>query len=168
MKKKLSNRRIASLAEKLCVRQSELLELLNVSRSYLHRISSGERPLNGPVLEKINRLQLSEEKPSAKIPSVETVAKKFCERQSGVAQKKIHDLQDTLQQLQATQDAIAYITQLTPQLPARSLEHDWCKLHLRRLKHRLPKNIGEQRALWEAELAARGAEKRYWEKLVEG
>ena len=166
MKKNSSNRSIASLAEKLCAKPSELLELLNVSRSYLHRISSGERPLNGSVLEKINRLQLTEEKPSAKIPSVETIAKKFCERQSGVAQKKIHDLQDALQQLQATQEAIAYITQLIPQLPTRSLEHDWCKLHLRRLKHRLPKNIGEQRALWEAELEGFQAEARYWERMV--
>jgi transcriptional regulator with XRE-family HTH domain len=165
MKKKSSNRRIASLAEKLCAKPSELLELLNVSRSYLHRISTGERPLNGSVLEKINRLQLTEVKPSAKIPSVETVAKKFCERKSLVVQKKIHDLQDALQQLQATQEAIAYITQLIPQLPARSLEHDWCKLHLRRLKHRLPKNLGEQRALLEAELAGLVAEVRYWDNV---
>ncbi len=165
MKKKSSNQRVASLAEKLSAKQSELLELLNVSRSYLHRISTGERPLNGSVLEKINRLQLAEVKRSAKISSVESISKKFCERQSGVAQKKIHDLQDALQQLQATQQAIAYITQLIPQLPARSLEHDWCKLHLRRLKHRLPKNVEEQRALLEAELAGLVAEVRYWDNV---
>jgi transcriptional regulator with XRE-family HTH domain len=163
MKTKSSNRRIASLAEKLCAKQSELLELLNVSRSYLHRISTGERPLNGSVLEKINRLQLADVKPSPKNPSVETVSKKFCEQKSLVAQKKIHDLQDALQQLQTIQESIAYITQLIPQLPARSLEHDWCKLHIRRLKHRLPKNLGEQRSLWEAELAGLMAEVRYWE-----
>jgi hypothetical protein len=168
MKKKSSNSRIASLTEKLCAKPSELMELLNVSRSYLHRISTGERPLNGGVLDKINRLQLTDEKRSAKIPSGEIVGKKFCERRSGVAQKKIYDLQAALQQLQATQEAIAYITQLIPQLPARSLELDWCKLHLRRLKHRLPKNIGEQRALWESELAGLVVEVEYWEKMVEG
>ena len=168
MKKKSSNQRVASIAEKLCAKPSELLELLNVSRSYLHRISTGERPLNGSVLEKINRLQLAEVKPSAKISTVESISKKFCERRSGVAQKKIHDLQDALQQLQATQDAIAYISQLIPKLPARSLENDWCKLHLRRLKHRLPKNVEEQRALWKAELVGFQAEARYWERMVEG
>jgi len=36
------------------------------------------------------------------------------------------------------------------------------------LKHRLPKNLGEQRALWEAELAGLVAEKRYWERMIEG
>ena len=168
MRKKSSNRRIASLAEKLCAKQSEILELLNVSRSYLHRISTGERPLNGSVLEKINRLQLIDENPTAKISAVKTISKKFYERKSLVTQKKLQDLQDELQELHATQEAIAYITQLIPQLPARSLEHDWCRLHLRRLKHRLPKNLGEQRALWEAELAGLVAELRYWERMVEG
>lgn len=167
MKKKSTNRRIASLADKLCAKQSELLELLNVSRSYLHRISNGERPLNGSVLEKINRLQIAYEKPSAKIPTTEIIGKKFCGRRLGVAQKKIHDMQDKLQHLQATQAAIVYITQLITQLPPRSLEHDWCKLHLRRLKHRLPKNVEEHRALWEAELVGFQAEARFWERKIE-
>jgi len=163
MKKKSSNSRIASLAEKLCAKQSELLELLNVSRSYLHRISTGERSLNGPVLEKINRLQLTNDKPSAKSSSVETVGKKFCEQQSGVAQKKIHDLQDALQQLQATQEAMAYTARLIEKLPPESIEYDWCKLHQRRLSHRLPDRLEEQRAFWEAQLAGLMAEVRYWE-----
>lgn len=168
MKKKSSNRRIASLAEKLCAKQSELLELLNVSRSYLHRISTGERPLNGSVLEKINRLHIVDEKPPAKIPTTKNIGKKFFERKHGVAQKKIHDLQAALQRLAATQEAIVYVSRLLDQLPSQSLEHDWCKLHLRRLKHRLPKNAEEQRALLEAQLAGLVAEVRYWEKMVVG
>jgi hypothetical protein len=168
MKKKSSNRPIATLAEKLCAKPTELLELLDVSRSYLHRISTGERPLNGRVLEKITRLQLIDTKTSTKIPSGKPISKKFCERKSGVAQKKLNDLQDALQHLQATQEAIAYTALLIKKLPPQSIEYDWCKLHQRRLLQRLPKQPEEQQAAWEAQLAGLMAEKSYWEKRMVG
>ena len=168
MKKKSSNRPIATLAEKLCAKPAELLELLDVSRSYLHRISTGERPLNGRVLEKITRLQLIDTKTSTKIPSGKPISKKFCERKSGVAQKKLNDLQDALQHLQATQEAIAYTALLIKKLPPQSIEYDWCKLHQRRLLQRLPKQPEEQQAEWEAQLAGLMAEKSYWEKRMVG
>jgi hypothetical protein len=168
MKKKLSNRPVVALAERLCAKPSELLELLDLSRSYLHRISTGERPLNGRVLEKITRLQLKDTKTSTKIPSAKPISKKFCEQKSGVAQKKMNDLQDALQNLHATQEAMAYIGRLIDKLPPQSLEYDWCKMHQRRLSHRLPKQTEEQRAEWEAQLAGLIAEKSYWEKRIQG
>jgi hypothetical protein len=77
----------------------------------------------------------------------------------------MYDLNDALEQLKAAHAAIDYVTQLLDKLPASSLEHDWCKLHLRRLKHRLPKQPAEQRAIWEAQLAGLAAEQRYWERV---
>jgi hypothetical protein len=58
---------------------------------------------------------------------------------------------------------MAYTARLIEKLPPESIEYDWCKLHQRRLSHRLPDRPEEQRAFWEAQLAGLMAEVRYWE-----
>ncbi len=53
MKKMLSQRFIPQLAMKLAEKPSEMIELFGVSRNYLHKLSTGQRPLTGKLLEKV-------------------------------------------------------------------------------------------------------------------
>jgi hypothetical protein len=164
MKKPTSQRFVPQLAAKLAAKPSELTELLGVSRNYLHKLSTGQRPLTGRVLETLIRFEqhTSSKKPNA-IPTQE-IPKTNCLRRVSVIQKKINDLMQELDALRQTEEALGYVTHLRHQLVAKSLEHDWCVLHLRRLKHRLPKQPELQRAEWEAKLSGLHAEKKYWEK----
>ncbi len=164
MKKTVSPRFVPQLAMKLAAKPSELTELLGVSRNYLHKLSTGQRPLTGRVLETL--IQFEQYTPSKKphaIPKQE-VPKNNCLRRVSVIQKKINDLMQELDTLRQTEAALEYVTHLRNQFVAKSLEHDWCTLHLRRLKQRLPKQPDLQRAEWEAKLAGLHAEKKFWEK----
>ena len=78
--------------------------------------------------------------------------------------KKINDLQSALSRLKQTEEALVYVSYLSHQFESKSIEHDWCTLHVRRLKHRLPKDPDLQRAEWEAKLAGLLGERKYWER----
>ena len=164
MKKPTSHRFVPQLAVKLAAKPSELTELLGVSRNYLHKLSNGQRPLTGRVLETLTQFEqhTSSKKPHA-IPTQE-ISKTNCLRRVSVIQKKINDLMQELDSLRQTEEALEYVTHLRNQFVAKSLEHDWCTLHLRRLKQRLPKQPDLKCAEWEAKLAGLHAEKKYWEK----
>ncbi len=164
MKKITSRNRLAQLALQLGAKQYELSELLEISRTMIHYIAKGERPLTGRVLEKMELFRIDVHSSNLKRPKPNGIGRTECSRKASVADKKINDVRDELQFLKETEDAIYNISWLLEKFPSRSKEHDWCKLHLRRLKHRLPKNPDMQRAEWEAKLAGLEAEKKYWEK----
>ena len=152
------------LAAQIGAKQSELIELLGVSRSMYHKVSTGERPITRRVLEKMELFRLDGHTSEKKRPTTNEISSGDCSRKASIADKKINDVRDELQFLKETEDAIYNVSRLLEKFTARSKEHDWCKLHLRRLKHRLPKNSDVQRAEWEAKLAGLEAEKKYWEK----
>ena len=173
MKKIPSQRFLQQLATKLAAKPSEMLELFGVSRSYLYKLSLGERPLTGQMLEKAAAFAMKESALKSKAPSAAhknlqasgTISKADCARNAARVWKKIKDLQLAMQHLQKTEEAIEYVSQMCDQFEPKSKEHDWCVLHLRRLKHRMPKNPELQRTEWEAKLAGLEAEKKYWEKV---
>ena len=164
MKKITSRNRLAQLALQLGAKQYELSELLEISRTMLHYIAKGERPITGRVLEKMELFRLDGHTSEKKRPTTNEISSGDCSCKASIADKKINDVRDELQFLKETEDAIYNVSRLLEKFTARSKEHDWCKLHLRRLKHRLPKNPAMQRAEWEAKLAGLEAEKKYWEK----
>jgi hypothetical protein len=172
MKKLPSQRFIPQMAKKLAAKPSEMVELFGVSRNYLHKLSTGQRPLTGKLLEKVASLSLKDNGFKAIAPSLkqqqsnDEQSKTSVARKIAVAEKKINDLREELNLLQQTEDAMQYVAHLCDQFESKSFEHDWCKLHLRRLKHRLPKDPDMQRAEWEAKLAGLLAERKYWEKKV--
>jgi hypothetical protein len=53
MKKIPSQRFIPQLALKLAAKPSDMVELFGVSRNYLFKLSTGQRPLTGRMLEKV-------------------------------------------------------------------------------------------------------------------
>ena len=175
MKKIPSQRFIPQLAIKLAARPSEMVELFGVSRNYLHKVSNGQRPLTGKMLEKVAAFVEQDRGYKAGMPPASTVDRRphthssptVAERKVAVLNKKIDDLQSALSRLKQTEDALVYVGYLSNQFESKSVEHAWCKLHVRRLKHRLPKDPDMQRAEWEAKLAGLLAEKKYWEKKGE-
>lgn len=164
MKKITSRNRLAQLALQLGAKQYELSELLEISRTMLHYIAKGERPNTGRVLEKMELFHVDAIASEKKRPTPNEISREECSRKASIADKKINDVRDELQFLKETEVAIYNVSQLLEKFTARSKEHEWCKLHLRRLKHRLPKNPDMQRAEWEAKLAGLETEKKYWEK----
>ena len=164
MKRIPSRNRLAQLARQLGAKQYELSELLEISRTMLHYIAKGERPITGRVLEKMELFRLDGHTSEKKRTTNNQISRGDCSRKASIADKKINDVRDELQFLKETDDAIYNVSRLLEKFTARSKDHDWCKLHLRRLKHRLPKNPDMQRAEWEAKLTGLEAEKKYWEK----
>jgi hypothetical protein len=164
MKKGKSRNPINQLASLVGAKQSELIELLGVSRSMYYMVSRGERPLTGRVLEKMELFRIDVHSSNQKRSEPNGIGRTECSRKASIADKKINDVRDELQFLRETEDAIYNVSLLLEKFSVRSKEHDWCKLHLRRLKHRLPKNPAMQRAEWEAKLTGLEAEKKYWEK----
>jgi hypothetical protein len=172
MKKIPSQRFIPQLALKLAAKPSEMVELFGVSRNYLFKLSTGHRPLTGRMLEKVAAFATKDlgykgYEPSASRGNRQLQANSlptFGQRKIAVLNKKINDLQSALSRLKQTEDAMMYVGYLSNQFESKSVEHDWCKLHLRRLKHRLPKDPDMQRTMWEAKLAGLLGERKYWEK----
>lgn len=172
MKKMLSQRFILQLVMKLAAKPSEMVELFGVSRNYLHKLSTGVRPLTGKLLDKVASFATKDSGYKAIAPlhsqqqSNADQSKTIVARKISVAEKKINDLREELNRLHQTEEAMLYVAHLCDQFESKSFEHDWCKLHLRRLKQRLPKDPDMQRAEWEAKLAGLLAERKYWEKRV--
>lgn len=172
MKKIPSQRFIPQLALKLAAKPSEMVELFGVSRNYLFKLSTGQRPLTGRMLEKVaafveNDLGFKGYEPSASPVNRQLQSNSsstFAQRKVAVLNKKINDLQSALSRLKQTEEALLYVSYLSNQFEPKSVEHDWCKLHVRRLKHRLPKDPDLQRAEWEAKLTGLLGERKYWEK----
>ena len=164
MKKNGSRHPLTELSLKLGAKQTELLELLEISRPLLHLISTGKRPISGRTLRKIELFALADASTGKQKPPKNSITAKECNHKASVIKKKIYDLTDKLSALQHTENAIEYVSQVTGKFPVKSKEHDWCVLHLRRLKQRLPKQPDLQRAEWEAKLAGLNAEKKFWEK----
>jgi hypothetical protein len=172
MKKIPSQRFLPQLALKLAAKPSEMVELFGVSRNYLHKLSNGQRPMTGRVLEKAAAFVEKDRGYKAVMPSASPVNRQrqthssptVAARKVAVLNKKINDVQSALNRLKQTEDALVYVSYLSNQFESKSVEHDWCKLHVRRLKHRLPKDPDLQRTEWEAKLAGLLGERRYWEK----
>ena len=175
MKKIPSQRFIPQLALKLAAKPSEMVELFGVSRNYLFKLSTGHRPLTGKMLEKVAAFAIKDAAFKAGVPSTSPVNRQlqtnssptFAQRKTAVINKKINDLQSALSRLKQTEDALVFVSYLSNQFEPKSVEHDWCKLHVRRLKHRLPKDPDMQRTMWEAKLAGLLGERKYWEKKGE-
>ncbi len=175
MKKIPSQRFIPQLALKMAAKPSEMVELFGVSRNYLFKLSTGHRPLTGRMLEKVaafaeKDLGFKGYEPSTPPGNRQLQTNSsptFAQRKIAVLNKKINDLQLALSRLKQTEDALTYVNYLSDQFEPKSVEHDWCKLHVRRLKHRLPKDPDMQRTMLEAKLAGLLAEKKYWEKRGE-
>lgn len=172
MKKIPSQRFIPQLALKLAAKPSEMVELFGVSRNYLFKLSTGHRPLTGRMLEKVAAFAIKDAAFKASEPSTSPVNRQrqthssptVAERKVAVLNKKIDDLQSALSRLKQTEEALVYVSYLSHQFESKSIEHDWCTLHVRRLKHRLPKDPDLQRAEWEAKLAGLLGERKYWER----
>jgi hypothetical protein len=164
MKKNGSRHPLTELSLKLGAKQTELLELLEISRPLLHLISTGKRPISGRTLRKIELFALAAVSMGKQKPPKNSITAKECNHKASVIDKKIYDVTDKLAVLQRMEEAIEYVSQITGKFPVKSKEHDWCTLHLRRLKQRLPKQPDLQRAEWEAKLAGLHAEKKFWEK----
>jgi hypothetical protein len=172
MKKVPSQRFIPQLALKLAAKPSEMVELFGVSRNYLFKLSTGHRPLTGRMLEKVAAFAIKDAAFKAGEPSTSPVSRQLqskssstcTQRKVAVLNKKITDLQTAMSRLKQTEDALVYVSYLSTQFESKSVEHDWCKLHVRRLKHRLPKDPDMQRTEWEAKLAGLLGERKYWEK----
>jgi transcriptional regulator with XRE-family HTH domain len=164
MKKNNSRHPLTALSLKLGAKQSELLQLLEISRPLLHGISTGKRPISGRTLRKIELFAQADASLEKQKTPKKPIAAKECNHKASVIDKKIYDVTDKLAVLQRMEEAIEYVSQITGKFPVKSKEHDWCTLHLRRLKQRLPKQPDLQRAEWEAKLAGLHAEKKFWEK----
>ena len=172
MKKIPSQRFLPQLAIKLAAKPSEMVELFGVSRNYLHKLSNGQRPMTGKVLEKVAAFVEKDRGYKTVMPSASLLNRQrqthssptAAERKVAVLNKKINDLQSALNRLKQTEEALVYVSYLSHQFEPKSIEHDWCKLHARRLKHRLPKDPDLHRAEVEAKLAGLLGERKYWEK----
>lgn len=173
MKKLPSQRFIPQLAIKLAAKPSEMVELFGVSRNYLFKLSTGQRPLTGRVLEKVAAFVEKDLGYKGYEPSASPVNRQlqsnsspaFAQRKIAVLNKKINDLQSALIRLKQTEEALVYVSYLSNEFDPKSFDYDWCKLHVRRLKHRLPKDPDLQRTMWEAKVAGLIGERKYWEKI---
>ena len=148
-----------------CATQTDVLKLIGVSRQYAHSVNSGKVFPSFRYQDKIADfrmiiLQQAASPKTARGP-IKTVV---CERKAGVAAKKFNDVQKALQQLQQLEDAILLTERLKETYKPRSLQYDWCVLHLRVLRQKLPKDVELVRAECEAQAAGLSAEIKYWEK----
>ena len=145
--------------------QTDVLKLIGVSRQYAHSVNSGKvfpsfRYQDKMAEFKLMILQIAANSNSARAP-IKTVD---CELKAGVAGKKLNDVQKALQELKQLEDAILLTDRLKETYKPRSLEYDWCVLHLRVLRQKLPKDVEFTRATYEAQAAGLSAEIKYWEK----
>jgi DNA-binding XRE family transcriptional regulator len=145
--------------------QSDVLKLIGVSRQYAHAVNSGKAFPSLRYQDKMTEFKLMILQVAANSKSVRAPIKNaVCELKAGVAAKKLNDVQMALQQLKQLEDAILLTNRLKETYKPRSLEYDWCVLHLRVLRQKLPKDLELARAAYEAQAAGLSAEIKYWEK----
>lgn len=96
----------------------------------------------------------------------ETIKTADCERKAYITAKKLKDVREALQQLTQLEDAILLTEELKETYKPRSLAYDWCVLHIRILRQKLPKNLELVRSEYEAQEAAYIAAIKYWEKRI--
>ena len=148
-----------------CATQTDVLKLIGVSRQYAHSVNSGKVLPSFRYQDKMAEFKLLIVQQAAKRKSAQGPIKtEECERRAGVAAKKMNDVQKALQQLQQLEDAILLTDRLKETYKPRSLQYDWCVLHLRVLRQKLPKDVELVRAEYEAQAAGLSAEIKYWEK----
>jgi len=165
MKNRPSKHDLDKLATAFCTKQTDLLKLIGVSRQYAHTVISGKVFPSDKYLKKIGDFKLIQWQQSQQPKNKRAPIRKFeCDLKAGVSMKKLCDVRDKLKSLNQIEEAIQLTERLKETYKAKSLEHDWCIVHVRVLKQKLPKNTEFIRAELEAKEAALLAEIKYWEK----
>ena len=119
MKKNNSRHPLTALSLKLGAKQSELLELLEISRPLLHGISTGKRPISGRTLRKIELFALADASLGKQKTSKKPIAPKECNHKASVIDKKIYDVTDKLAVLQRMDDEGAVFGRMLREPAAR-------------------------------------------------
>ena len=168
MKSKQAIGSIASLARAYGAKQVELLQLLGTSRQYVHGVERGHFLPSMNYAAKLTHFQevfyRQQASPKEKSVALKTSVR---DRQSSIAAKRLNDVLKKLEGIDELEQAIVLTEQLQERYARKSLEYDWCVLHIRKLKTKLPKDINLVRAKLRATEAGLMAEIEFWNSGAE-
>ena len=158
---------MAWLARAYGAKQVELLQLLGASRQYVHGVERGHFLPSVSYEAKLTHFQevVYRQLASPKKKS-STLKASVRDRQASIAGKKLNDLIKKLKDLEELEQAIVHTEQLQDNYVRKSLEHDWCVVHLRELKTKLPKDVDLERAKLQAAEAGLMAEIAFWKAWI--
>jgi hypothetical protein len=168
MKSKQSIGSLSSLARAYGAKQVELLQLLGTSRQYVHGVERGHFLPSMNYAVKLTHFQEVVYRQQAS-PKEKSIALKASvrERQASIIAKRLNDVLKKLEGIDELEQAIVLTEQLQEKYARKSLEHDWCVLHIRKLKTKLPKEINLVRAKLSATAAGLRAEIEFWNSGAE-
>jgi len=168
MKSKHPTGSIAWLARAYGAKQVELLQLLGASRQYVHGVERGHFLPSVSYEAKLTHFQevvyRQLASPKKKSSALKTSLR---DRQASIATKILNDVRKKLKGLEELEHAIMHTEQLQEKYARKSLEHDWCVVHLRELKAKLPNDVDLHRAKLQASEAGLMAEIEYWNRGTE-
>ena len=165
MKKYTFKNELDRVTTAFCASQTDILRLIGVSRQYAHAVNSRKVFPSHNYVDKIGDFKLMILKQAAKPKRArENIKATECERKASVTTKKLNDVRDALQRLTQLEEAILLTEQLKETHKPKSLAYNWCVLHLRILRKKLPKNLELVRAEYEAQEAGQLAVIKYWQK----
>jgi DNA-binding XRE family transcriptional regulator len=168
MKSKHPTGSIAWLARAYGAKQVELLQLLGASRQYVHGVERGHFLPSVSYEAKLTHFQeVAYRKLTSPKKKSSVLKASLRDRQASIAAKKLNDVRKKLNGLEELEQAIEHTEQLQEKYARKSLEHDWCMVHIRKLKMKLPKDIDLVRAKLRASEAGLMAEIEYWNRGTE-